>query len=63
MNDAVDMICQTVKLKAFQTTAKSQLQIEKIASKARSEIKNLVSPFFEPLRGNPWGKKDEIIKE
>ncbi len=62
-DDAVDMICQTVKLKAFQTTAKSQLQIEKIASEARSEIKNLVSPFFEPLRGSPRVKQNEIKKE
>ena len=62
-DDAVDMICQTVKLKAFQTTAKSQLQIEKIASEARSEIKNIVSPFFEPLRDSPWSKQHEIKKE
>jgi len=62
-DDAVDMICQTVKLKAFQTTAKSQLQIEKIASEAHSEIENRVSPFFEPLRGGPWGKQHEIKKE
>lgn len=61
--DAMDMICQTVKLKAFQTTSKSQLQIEKIASEAHSEIKNRVSPFFEPLRDNPWGKQHEIKKE
>jgi cytidylate kinase len=63
LDDAVDMICQTVKLKAFQTTAKSQLQIEKIASEAHSEIKNRVSPFFEPLRDSPWGKQHEIRKE
>ncbi len=62
-DDAVDMICQTVKLKAFQTTAKSQLQIEKIASEAHSEIENRVSPFFEPLRDSPWGKQHEIKKE
>ncbi len=63
LDDAVDMICQTVKLKAFQTTDKSQLQIVKIASEARLEIKNLVSPFFEPLRGSPRVNQNELKKE
>jgi cytidylate kinase len=57
LDNAVDMICQTVKLKAFHTTAKSQLQIEKIASESRLELENVVSPFFEPIRESPWSKE------
>lgn len=63
LDDAVDMICQTVKLKAFQTTDKSQLQIEKMASDSRLEIRNKVSPFFEPIRESPWGKENENKEE
>jgi cytidylate kinase len=63
LDDAVDMVCQTVRLNAFQTTGKSQQQIEKIAHEAGAETEKLVSPFFEPLRSSPWIKQNEIIKE
>ena len=63
LDDAVYMICQTVKLNSFQTTAESQKQIEKNAEEARLETNELVSPFFEPLRSNPRVKQTEIKEE
>jgi len=62
IDDAVNMICQTVKLEAFQTTPESQQHIEALAQEAllRLEEKDHVSPFFEPMRDSPWSKKREI---
>jgi cytidylate kinase len=59
IDDAVDTICQTVKLKPFQTTPESQGKIEKLARQARLELeqKSKLSPFFEPMRDKPWSKK------
>ena len=59
VDDAVDIICQTVKLKLFQTTPESQEKIENIARQARLELnqKSKLSPFFEPMREMPWSKK------
>ena len=52
LDHAVDLICQTVELKNFQTTAKSQMLIEKLAREALSKAKDIenISPFFEPMR-------------
>jgi len=62
IDHAVDLICQTVKHTALQTTPESKARIEKIAKKALSKIedKDLVSPFFEPMRDSPWRKKREL---
>lgn len=62
IDDAVDLVCQTVKLNAFQPTTKSQKLIEKLAKEAlsKSEDINNISPFFEPMRDNPFSKKRKI---
>jgi cytidylate kinase len=62
IDDAVDTICQTVKLKPFQTTPESQEKIEKLARQARLELeqKSKLSPFFEPMRDKPWSKKHKF---
>jgi hypothetical protein len=61
----VDLICQAVKLKAFQPTPESQNQIEKLAQEAllKLEEKDHISPFFEPMRDSPWRKKPKIKKD
>jgi cytidylate kinase len=65
IDDAVDLICQTVKVKAFQTTPESQKRIEELTQEAllKLEDKDLLSPFFEPMRDNPWGRKRNINKD
>jgi cytidylate kinase len=62
IDDAVDMICHTSGLKAFQPTVESQRQIEKFAIEAirQAEDKNQISPFFEPLRDPPYSKSRKI---
>ncbi len=59
IDDAVDIICDTVKRKAFQTTSASQNQIDKLAREARNKFKKgtWTAPFFEPLRESPWSKQ------
>ncbi|MBW2200875.1 MAG: hypothetical protein JRF71_08560 [Deltaproteobacteria bacterium] len=62
IDDAVDKVCQTAGLKAFQPTAESQEQIEKLAREAleKAEDRSNISPFFEPLRDPPDCKKRKI---
>ena len=62
VDHAVDLICQTVKLKAFQPTTQSQKEIENLAKKALLKIddEENISPFFEPRWDSPWSKKREI---
>lgn len=62
IDHAVDLICQTVKQTAFHTTPESKARIEEMAEEARSKLedKDLVSPFFEPMRDGPWRKKREL---
>lgn len=64
IDDAVDLICQTAGLKAFQPTAESQEQIEKLACEAleKAEDRGNISPFFEPIRDPPYCK-DRNIKD
>jgi cytidylate kinase len=59
LDHAVDLVCQTVQLKAFQPTAESQKQIEQRARDALLEAEdvNNISPFFEPMRSDLVGKK------
>jgi len=59
IDDAVDTICRTVKLKPFHTTPESQRQMDKLAQQARKKFEEggMTSPFFEPLRSEPWRKK------
>lgn len=59
LDHAVDLVCQTVQLKAFQPTAESQKQIEKMAREAllEAESPNNISPFFEPMRTDLLNKK------
>jgi cytidylate kinase len=62
IDHAVDLVCQTVKLKAFQPTTESQKLIEKLAKEALSKAEDIdnISPFFEPMRDGPWSKKRKI---
>ena len=63
VDHAVDMVCQTVKSKAFKTTAKSKKLIEKLAKEAMSKAKDIenISPFFEPMRDGALSKTCKII--
>ena len=59
IDDAVDMICNSLKLERFQPTIESRKQMTLLVREAQKEMKKLsseTSPFFEPLRGNPWKK-------
>ncbi len=62
LDHAVDLVCQTVQLKAFQPTAESQKQVEKKAREALLEAEdvNNISPFFEPMRADLLSKKPKI---
>jgi cytidylate kinase len=62
LGDAVDMVCQTAKLKAFQPTPESQKRIRQLAREALSEAKDIgsSSPFLEPMREEPWSKTCNI---
>ena len=62
IDHAVDLVCQTVQLKTFQPTTKSQKQIEKSAREAllKAEDINNISPFFEPMRDSLLSKKRKI---
>jgi hypothetical protein len=53
------MICRTVKLNPFHTTPESQRQMDNLAKQARKKFEEgaLASPFFEPIRSEPWRKK------
>lgn len=57
--DAADIICNTVKLKLFQTTPESQKLMDTLALEAREKLEeiSIKSPFLEPLRERPWGKR------
>ena len=59
VDDAVDAICNMVKLKPFQTTPDSQSQMDELALEARKKFEegHVSSPFFEPIRTSPWRKK------
>jgi cytidylate kinase len=56
IDQASDMICDTVKLGPFQTTPESQKTMERLIRKAMEKVKKgpKQSPFFEPMRDNPW---------
>ena len=60
--DAVDLVCQTVRLKAFQPTPESQERLEKLACESLqiAEDRGNISPFFEPLRDPPYCQKRNI---
>ena len=62
LDHAVDLVCQTVQLKAFQPTAQSQKQIEKKAREALSEAESRdnISPFFEPMRSDLPSKNRKV---
>ncbi len=62
LDHAVDLVCQTVQLKAFQPTAESQKQVEKKAREALLEAEDInnISPFFEPMRADLLSKKPKI---
>jgi hypothetical protein len=63
LDHAVDLVCQTVKSKTFQTTAESQKKIKIVASEALSEAEDIEdsSPFFEPMRDGALSKTCKII--
>lgn len=60
--DAVDLVCQTVRLKAFQPTPESQERLEKLACESLqiAEDRGNISPFFEPLRDPAYCQKRNI---
>ena len=62
LDHAVDLVCQTVQLKAFQPTAQSQKQIEKKDREALSEAESSdnISPFFEPMRSDLPSKNRKV---
>jgi len=63
LDHAVDLVCQTVKLKTFQPTPKSQKILQKVAREALLKAKDIenISPFFEPMRDSAWSKTCKII--
>jgi cytidylate kinase len=63
IDHAVDLVCQTVKLKTFQTTTKSQNRMQKLAREAFSKAKDIedISAFFEPMRDSAFSKTCKII--
>lgn len=65
LDETVDLIYQTVQLEAFQPTAESKKRIKNLAGEAMATLKktNNISPFFEPMRDSPFGKKREIKKD
>lgn len=62
LDHAVDMVCETVKLKPFQPTPESEKIIRKLAREALSEAKDMegTSAFFEPMRDGPLSKTCNI---
>lgn len=58
VDDAVHIICDTIKKKVFQTTPESQKQMDNLLAEAHKKLKDasVKSPFFEPLRVSPWRK-------
>lgn len=60
IDNASDMICNTVKLSPFQTTPESQKIIERLNQEALAKIEDgpKQSPFFEPMRESPWKNKN-----
>ncbi|MFH1489125.1 MAG: cytidylate kinase-like family protein [Pseudomonadota bacterium] len=60
MDNAVDMICDTVKSKPFQTTPESRKIIYDMLAEAEKTLKKFPgqTPFFEPMRASPWQKKN-----
>ncbi len=59
VDQAVDMICNTVKLSPFQTTPESQKTMERLIQEAMKKLEKgpKQSPFFEPIRASPWRKE------
>jgi len=59
VDQAVDMICNTVKLSPFQTTPESQKIMERLIQEAMEKLEKgpKQSPFFEPIRASPWRKE------
>jgi 2-polyprenyl-3-methyl-5-hydroxy-6-metoxy-1,4-benzoquinol methylase len=59
VDQAVDMICNTVKLSPFQTTPESQKTMERLIQEAMEKLQKgpKQSPFFEPIRSSPWRKE------
>ena len=63
LDHAVDLVCQTVKLKTFQPTTESQKKLQQLASEALSKAKDIedLSAFFEPMRDSAFSKTCKII--
>ena len=59
IDQAVDMICNTVKLNPFQTTPESQKIMDHLIHEAKEKLEKgpKQSPFFEPMRASPWRKE------
>jgi len=57
--DAVDLICDTIRRPAFQTTPESQRQIQQRWEEARQKMEEIAkggAPFLEPMRSFPWSR-------
>jgi cytidylate kinase len=59
LDHAVDLVCQTAQLEAFQPTMESQKKIEKLAREAllEAESRDNIAPFFEPMRDDLLSKR------
>jgi cytidylate kinase len=63
LDHAVELVCQTAKLKTFQPTTESQKRMQKLAREALSKAKDIedLSAFFEPMRDSAFSKTCKII--
>jgi cytidylate kinase len=59
IDDAVDIIFNTVNLSPFQTTPESQKLMDGLVVEAKKRVERDtgLSPFFEPMRATPWKTK------
>jgi cytidylate kinase len=59
IDNAVDIIFNTVKLSPFQTTPESQKIMDGLVDEANKRLERNPgsSPFFEPMRAGPWQTK------
>ena len=56
---AVELICKTAKLSAFQTTGEAIKLMDRLILDATERLEKELqfSPFFEPMRDFPWQKR------
>ena len=65
IEEAVDLICDTVSLDAFKTTAESKARLDELASEAKKIVTEgrYSSTFLEPMRvGRPYNIRGKILR-